>query len=77
MRSFIIAAIAALAFASAAQAQVGPGHQPICRGSKPCGNTCIPMLKTCHAGAPAAPTSGSHGALKHAGGLKARAARRP
>jgi hypothetical protein len=46
MRSFMIAAIAALAFASAAQAA------PVCKTGVACGNTCIAKGKTCHATPP-------------------------
>ena len=80
MRSFVIAAVAALAFATAASAAqpkpTPPGpyhmdshhmchaangqyvanslcqgsHRPVCQAgvSKPCGNTCIPLNKTCN-----------------------------
>jgi hypothetical protein len=44
MRSFIIAAIAALAFASAASAA------PHCVKGKACGNTCIKATDVCHKG---------------------------
>lgn len=42
MRSIIIAAVAALAFASAAQAA------PNCKTGVACGNTCIAKGKVCH-----------------------------
>jgi hypothetical protein len=51
MRSLIIAAIAALAFASAADAA------PHCTKGKACGNSCIAMDKVCHIDSKAASTA--------------------
>jgi hypothetical protein len=50
MRSILIAAAAALVFASAAQAAGAPGagRAPHCTTGVPCGNTCIAKGKTCH-----------------------------
>ena len=56
MRSIIIAAIAALAFASAAQAA------PHCTKGKACGNTCIKATDVCHI-LPAPPKSCTTGKL--------------
>jgi hypothetical protein len=58
MRSFVIAAVAALAFASAADAKqcrdangkfvkCPPVAAKQCTTGKPCGNTCIAKDKTC------------------------------
>jgi hypothetical protein len=54
MRSFVIAAVAALAFGSAADANgkfvkcppVATAHH--CTSGVPCGNTCIAKGKVCH-----------------------------
>jgi hypothetical protein len=48
MRAMLIAAIAALAFASAASAA------PHCVKGKACGNTCIKVTDVCHKGTTAA-----------------------
>ena len=62
MRSIVLAAIAALAFAStvnAAACRDAAGkfvkcpvvvvvQHPVCKVGKPCGNSCIAMAKVCH-----------------------------
>jgi hypothetical protein len=49
MRSIVIAAVATLAFASAASAA------PHCVKGKPCGNSCIKATDVCHIAPAAAP----------------------
>jgi len=48
MRSFVIAAVAALAFASSAAAHDWTLQAPHCTTGVSCGNTCIAKGKVCH-----------------------------